>query len=210
MSTEKKSYKLLKDLPNIKAGKVVKLSNRGVNYCCQDNNGHTASLSRKLVESNPEWFELVTEYITLQECVDSYLNKRGLIKSSEPFMVHSDWFIKTADGYTITVPKEVPKELVMKIKITPNPSSELVQDKKISDYEIQTYGVNLFANEKLPTTKEQEVKKEPCCICGGKTVLIRGKYPNTPERNICPTCTTERLEQIQEISSPDYGKTSKA
>ncbi len=48
-----------------------------------------------------------------------------------------------------------------------------------------------------------------CFICGGETVLIRGKYPGTDKRNICPQCTTERLEQIQDIASPDYGKTCK-
>ncbi len=48
-----------------------------------------------------------------------------------------------------------------------------------------------------------------CCICGGKTVFIRGKYPNTPKRNVCAQCNTERLEQIEEISSSNYGKTSR-
>ena len=56
--------------------------------------------------------------------------------------------------------------------------------------------------------KEQQIDCLPkCCICGGDTVLIRGKYPSTPKRNVCAQCNTERLEQIQEISSPDYGRT---
>ena len=56
--------------------------------------------------------------------------------------------------------------------------------------------------------KEDNIESLPkCCICGGETVLIRGKYPNTQQRNVCPQCTTERLEQISEISSKDYGKT---
>lgn len=55
-------------------------------------------------------------------------------------------------------------------------------------------------NDKLPS----------CCMCGGETVLIRGKYPGTDKRNVCPTCNTERLEQISEISSKDYGQNYKA
>lgn len=59
--------------------------------------------------------------------------------------------------------------------------------------------------ELLPIKK----RKYGCGICGGKQVIIRGKYPNTPKRRVCPTCTYERLEQISEISSPDYGKACK-
>jgi len=39
-----------------------------------------------------------------------------------------------------------------------------------------------------------------CDYCGGKLVEIRGRYPGTPEREVCPTCQ-ERLEQIQEIAN---------
>jgi transposase-like protein len=45
-----------------------------------------------------------------------------------------------------------------------------------------------------------------CGICGSKMVYIRGKYPKDKKRKICPTCAYERLEQINEISSRDYGK----
>lgn len=51
--------------------------------------------------------------------------------------------------------------------------------------------------------------KERCNVCGGEMVLIRGKYPGTDKRYTCPSCTAERLEQIQEISSPYYGQASK-
>src|SRR3990167_159238 len=37
-----------------------------------------------------------------------------------------------------------------------------------------------------------------CSVCGGKPVTIRGKYPKTPKRKICPTCTREVLEGIYE------------
>ena len=45
-----------------------------------------------------------------------------------------------------------------------------------------------------------------CGVCGSELVYIRGKYPNTDKRKICPTCAYERLEQINEISNKDYGK----
>lgn len=46
-----------------------------------------------------------------------------------------------------------------------------------------------------------------CSVCGSELILIRGKYPDTEKRKVCPTCAYERLEQISEISNKDYGKT---
>ena len=45
-----------------------------------------------------------------------------------------------------------------------------------------------------------------CGICGGQKVLIRGRYPSEEKRSVCPTCDHERLEQINEISSRNYGQ----
>lgn len=53
--------------------------------------------------------------------------------------------------------------------------------------------------------QDEEDDVHRCRICGGGMVLIRGKYPDTEKRHTCPTCTTERLEQIREISSKEYG-----
>lgn len=50
---------------------------------------------------------------------------------------------------------------------------------------------------------------EQCGCCGGKKVYIRGKYPKQDKRLICPTCAYERLEQINEISSSNYGQAYK-
>lgn len=44
-----------------------------------------------------------------------------------------------------------------------------------------------------------------CGICGGSLVEIRGKYPGDEKRKVCATCNTERLDQINEISSKTYG-----
>lgn len=64
-----------------------------------------------------------------------------------------------------------------------------------------------------PTTQPKEEDKpviiednDRCGICGGEMVYIRGRYPNTDKRKVCPTCTTERLEQISDLCSPEYGK----
>lgn len=47
---------------------------------------------------------------------------------------------------------------------------------------------------------------EGCAICGGKIVEIRGRYPKQENRKVCPTCLAERMDQIREVSSPDYGQ----
>ena len=47
-----------------------------------------------------------------------------------------------------------------------------------------------------------------CGICGSKKVYIRGKHPGHDNRLVCPTCVQERLEQINEISSREYGLTA--
>lgn len=53
---------------------------------------------------------------------------------------------------------------------------------------------------------EKEIKIKECGICGGRLVLIRGKYPKDIQRLVCPTCLKERMEQIHEISNPNYGR----
>lgn len=49
-----------------------------------------------------------------------------------------------------------------------------------------------------------------CGCCGDKKVFIRGKYPNSDRRLICPTCSYEKLESINEISNNNYGIPCKA
>ena len=50
-------------------------------------------------------------------------------------------------------------------------------------------------------------ERKGCNCCGGELVFIRGKYPKDEQREICPTCAYERLEEIRRISDADYGKT---
>ena len=51
------------------------------------------------------------------------------------------------------------------------------------------------------------LERKGCNCCGGELVFIRGKYPKDEQREICPTCVYERLEEIHRISDADYGKT---
>jgi len=58
-----------------------------------------------------------------------------------------------------------------------------------------TFASEVRAEQKIPS----------CAICGGGRVSIRGRFPRDPQREVCPTCVTERLEQIHEIASMEYG-----
>lgn len=46
-----------------------------------------------------------------------------------------------------------------------------------------------------------------CPVCGAKLAKIRGRFPKSPEREVCPTCLQERLEDLHNMSDPDYHKT---
>lgn len=61
------------------------------------------------------------------------------------------------------------------------------------------------ASAQAPPTDSGEEKNSGCGICGSALVGIRAKYPKGPMRLICACCTYERLEQINEISNPNYG-----
>lgn len=44
-----------------------------------------------------------------------------------------------------------------------------------------------------------------CGICGGQMVMIRGRHPQQPKREVCPTCLAERIDMIREMSDRNYG-----
>lgn len=52
-------------------------------------------------------------------------------------------------------------------------------------------------------------KADTCGICGDLLVEIRGRHPKEPKRKVCPTCTHERMEQINEMTSQWYGQADK-
>lgn len=49
-----------------------------------------------------------------------------------------------------------------------------------------------------------------CGICGGEQIYIRGRYPKDDRRLVCSTCLQERMEQINSISSREYGVANQA
>lgn len=61
----------------------------------------------------------------------------------------------------------------------------------------KTYRLN-FQSYKSEVCMD-EIVNPRCNLCGGKQTLIRGRYPKTESRLICPTCSYERLEQINDI-----------
>lgn len=56
----------------------------------------------------------------------------------------------------------------------------------------------------LQVILDKSLVSSGCPICGGKLVMIRGKYPGNPQREVCPTCLQERMDYINELSSRDY------
>lgn len=56
----------------------------------------------------------------------------------------------------------------------------------------------------------RNMNTETCAICGWKLVEARGKYPGYPTRLVCPTCLASRMDDIWDISHPDYGKAFQA
>ena len=51
---------------------------------------------------------------------------------------------------------------------------------------------------------------EGCGVCGGKTALIRGRYPGRDNRRVCPTCLADRVETIREMLTPNEPKSTLA
>jgi hypothetical protein len=82
-------------------------------------------------------------------------------------------------------------------------------DRILHDTAMSTTGKHLMIVDLFRSNKSTD-KVETCSCCGGKQVYIRGRYPNTDNRLVCPTCATERLEQIQTIADHSYGKSWQA
>lgn len=49
-----------------------------------------------------------------------------------------------------------------------------------------------------------------CEVCGGKLVMVRGKYPGTDKRKTCPTCALEIIEQILDNCNNRQAATAKS
>lgn len=49
-----------------------------------------------------------------------------------------------------------------------------------------------------------------CGVCGGRMVFVRGRYPGTDNRKVCPTCLADRMDMIRELTSAEYGQAYEA
>ncbi len=52
----------------------------------------------------------------------------------------------------------------------------------------------------------EKLQPAGCHVCGGRLVEIRGRHPKDDRRKVCPTCLASRIDQIQEIADPSYGR----
>ena len=54
------------------------------------------------------------------------------------------------------------------------------------------------------------VQVRGCPVCGGMTARIRGRHPGDAARVVCPLCLADRMNDINSLSSVDYGVASEA
>ena len=105
-----------------------------------------------------------------------------------------------------TEQKELDLTLEEKVKVLMTIHDDIenlhqIKHKPIPAEKKEYIGGTISLND-LPKPKD---RIECCGICGGSLVEIRGRYPNEPQRKVCPTCCAERLDQIKEISDRNYG-----
>jgi len=112
-----------------------------------------------------------------------------------------EWFEKVKDEPVGEIPGTIPKVLLDEmLKVCNSAVSTINQINKIKRERRLT--------EPAPNTSAiKEEDSKGCDICGGKLAIIRGRYPNDDKREVCPTCATEKLESIHDLSNKDYGKT---
>lgn len=81
--TQQKRYKLLKDLPDIKAGNIFEYSEEDETYDYTAQNGEACWYKKHYVENNPEWFAPIPEEtIQTQEKDNTVVNREYRIDVS--------------------------------------------------------------------------------------------------------------------------------
>ena len=45
-----------------------------------------------------------------------------------------------------------------------------------------------------------------CDMCGGKLATIRGRHPGDVDREVCPTCLAETLDNIKARLADNYNR----
>lgn len=194
MSKEPKNFKLLKDLPNVNAEAILKLSKRGTCYTCNDKIGHTASFSIALVENNPLWFEPVPDTPPVE------LKVRD-IKSDGT--VQAEYNLRT--GEKLNTPPEGSKDCG-KLE-----SGDVERINALLDgYNIPIKAENGLYYSLWGRIMQFSIEKEQCCE------LLKGSY----DFDICTISKIESLTETLEmehskksiiplVSFPDYEYTNK-
>ena len=54
------------------------------------------------------------------------------------------------------------------------------------------------------------VRLTGCKVCGCKLAEIRGRHPGEKKRMVCPCCLKEKLEDLHDMSAPNYDTACKA
>jgi hypothetical protein len=127
-----KTYILQKDLPNVNAGAVLKLSKRDTCYQCPDKFGDNATFSRKLIENNPEWFKKEEpkewEVVSFRGTKPS---NNGLFTLREDGLYYYEWWQGLVAGMA-------PESLMP--NTTVNNCTEIHSVKRLSDGKVFTIG----------------------------------------------------------------------
>jgi hypothetical protein len=197
-----KRYRLLKPLPYCDAGVIWMPENDDPQWYNFNGGQYWMHIYSNYMGNNPEFFEEILpeskDVFTWDGSDEGFLNY--LIKQKEDAVKRHDF--ETASEWRII---ERLYRSNLKIKLVEKPKGAFISLNEI----VETYlKSEQSKHPSKPDTKEERIKG--CGICGGELVMIRGKYPGYDNREVCPTCNTERLEQIQEISSPHYGETCKS
>lgn len=66
------------------------------------------------------------------------------------------------------------------------------------------------AGMSAPAIPQRAVAIHSCGGCGGALTAIRGRYPGSARRMVCPTCLADRLDIIREYADPEYPRQAQA
>lgn len=194
-----KKYKLLKEWPDAKVGDVYQWNGQGYS-----NQNRTAMvISKNYVEKYSEWFEEILEKVVITGFLKWGANDIILYGNS-PLYIHFEKIKKAIESVLNCPESELDDGKILETKIVES------LNKMESGYQIVKPHDNSLTSqieiqsEKIYTEKDNAASR--CGLCGGEQVLIRGKFPNDDKRYVCPTCGQERLDEINNISSPHYGK----
>lgn len=60
----------------------------------------------------------------------------------------------------------------------------------------KTWPLDELVDDVLSAALKDTKRPEGCNQCGGTMAHIRGRYPGSPDRKVCPTCLVETMESL--------------